>query len=201
MTATPDIQVKPDAHPWLVAGSWRLDRAESFASFTARLPGRRVRGRLPLSGQVLITEPIDESLALLTARTSAISTGSPVLDRLLAGPAFLDARAYPEITFQSDLLVLVPSGWRAVGRLQVKDAEHELACEFGVQVGDAGLGSAPRPVVTCSWVIDSTWIASQRIPALHRRVEMTCSFQLEPISATASCRQRDGRRTKRALSS
>ena len=106
MTATPDMQVELDAHPWLVAGSWRRRSGRSIRSFAARLAGRRVRGRLPLTGQVLITEPIEESLALLTARTSAVSTGSPVLDRLLAGPAFLDARAYPEISFQSDLLVL-----------------------------------------------------------------------------------------------
>jgi len=51
--------------------------------------GRRapVRGRLPLTGGVLIAEPIEDSAARLAARASAVSTGSPVLDRLLAGPA------------------------------------------------------------------------------------------------------------------
>jgi polyisoprenoid-binding protein YceI len=180
VTTTPDIQLKPDEPPQLATGSWRLAQADSFASFTARLPWRRVRGRLPLIGQVFITEPIANSRALLTARTSAVSTGSPVLDRVLAGPTFLDAHAYPEISFESDLLTWVPAGWRAVGRLRVKNGEHELACQFGVQFGDAQPDDSPRPIVTCSWVIDSAWVTGQRIPALDRRIEMTCSFRLDP---------------------
>jgi polyisoprenoid-binding protein YceI len=79
---------------------------------------------------VRITEPIEDSTAQLAARTSAVSTGSLVLDRLLAGPGFLDARACPEISFRSELLVRVPAGWRAAGRLQVKNTEHELACQL-----------------------------------------------------------------------
>jgi polyisoprenoid-binding protein YceI len=197
VTATPEVQLKPGQQTRLATGSWRLAPADSFASFTARLPTRRVRGRLPLTGQVLITEPVEDSTALLTARTNAVSTGSPVLDRVLAGPTFLDARAYPEITFQSDLLIWVPSGWRAVGRLRVKDGEHELACEFAVQSSDPGPSGAYRPVVTCSWVIDSTWIASQRIPALDRRIAMTCSFHLDPICERQGIARCDARRIER----
>jgi polyisoprenoid-binding protein YceI len=180
VTTTPDIQLRPGEQPQLATGSWRVGPADSHALFAARLAGRRVRGRLPLTGRVLITDPIEESTALLSARTSAVSTGSAVLDRVLTGPAFLDARAYPEISFQSDLLSLVPTGWRAVGHLQVKDAEHELACEFGVHRGDARPGGAPRLVIACAWAIDSTWVTSQRIPALGRRISMTCSFHLQP---------------------
>lgn len=133
-----------------------------------------------LTGPAQNTEPLEESTARLTARTSAVSTGSPILDRLLAGPGFLDARAYPEISFESDLLVRVPAGWRAVGRLQVKNAEHELACQLGVQLGGTERAGTPRLVIACAWVIDSTWVSSQRIPALGRRIAMTCSFHLEP---------------------
>jgi polyisoprenoid-binding protein YceI len=180
MTTTPDIQLKPDESTRLTAGSWRLAPSNSFVSFTARLPWRRVRGQLPLTGQVLIADPVEGSRAWLTASTSSVRTGSSVLDRALAGPAFLDARAYPDISFRSDLLTWVPSGWRAVGRLQIKNHEHELACEFGVQFGQPGLGDVPRPLVTCRWVIDAAWVASQPIPALDRRIEMTCSFRLDP---------------------
>jgi polyisoprenoid-binding protein YceI len=180
MTTTPDIQLKPDESTRLTAGSWRLAPSNSFVSFTARLPWRRVRGQLPLTGQVLIADPVEGSRAWLTASTSSVRTGSSVLDRALAGPAFLDARAYPDISFRSDLLTWVPSGWRAVGRLQIKNHEHELACEFGVQFGQPGLGDVPRPLVTCRWVIDAAWVVSQPIPALDRRIEMTCSFRLDP---------------------
>jgi polyisoprenoid-binding protein YceI len=179
VTTTPDIQLKPGEQPRLTTGSWQVGPEDSHASFAARLADRRVRGRLPMTGQVLITDPIEESMVWMTASTGGVSTGSPVLDRVLAGPAFLNARAYPEISFRSDLLVWVPAGWRAVGRLQVKDAEHELACQFGVHL-DTAPGGTPRLVIACSWVVDATWVSSQRIPALGRRIAMTCSFHLDP---------------------
>ena len=116
----------------------------------------------------------------LAARTRALSTGSPWLDRLLAGPGFLDAKAFPEISFRSELLAWVPTGWRAVGYLQVKGAEHELACRFDVRLDDPRPGGPPRSEVASSLVIDSRWITRQRIPALDRRIVMTCSLSLEP---------------------
>jgi len=174
---TPGIQLKPGGHPRLAVGSWRADPAHSHASFTARVAGRDVQGRLPLTGEVRITEPIEDSTARLAARTSAVSTGSPVLDRLLAGPGFLDARAFPEISFQSELLVWVPAGWRAVGRLRVKNAEHELACQLSLH--PAGLSGGRRIIIAGSWAIDSRWVTSQWIPGLGRRIVMTCSCLLE----------------------
>jgi polyisoprenoid-binding protein YceI len=157
-----------------------VDPARSHASFAASAAGRPVLGRVPLAGRVLITEPIEDSTARLAARTSAISTGSPWLDRLLAGPGFLDAEAFPEISFRSGLLAWVPTGWRAVGYLQVKDTEHELACRFDLRLDDLRPGGPPRVGVAGSWVIDSRWITRQRIPALSRRIVMTCSLSLEP---------------------
>ncbi len=179
MTTTPGFQLIPGAQPRLAAGSWRVDPAQSHASFTARVVGRPVRGHVPLTGRVLITEPIEASTARLAARTSEVSTGSPVLDRVLAGPGFLDAGAFPEISFRSELLAWVPAGWRVVGRLQVKGTEHELACQLDLQLGDTRPGDPPRILIASSWVIDSRWITSQWIPALGRRIVMTCSFSLE----------------------
>ena len=142
-TTTPGMQLPPGGQPRLAAGSWRVDPAQSDASFAASVVGRPVRGRLPLSGGVLITEPIEDSTARLIARAGAVSTGSPVLDRLLAGPGFLDAGAYPEISFRSGLPAWVPAGWRTVGRLQVKNAEHELACRLDLHLGGTR-PAAPR---------------------------------------------------------
>jgi polyisoprenoid-binding protein YceI len=174
------FRLRPGGQPSLTADRWRVDPACSQASFAARVAGRPVRGRLPLTGQVLMAEPIEESTARLAATTRAVSTGSPALDRLLAGPGFLDAKAFPEISFRSELLVWVPAGWRAVGLLQVKDAEHELACQLEPRQGDTSPGGPRRLVIVSNWVIDSRWITSQWIPGLSRRVVMTCSFCLEP---------------------
>jgi polyisoprenoid-binding protein YceI len=179
-TTTPGIQPRPGGQPRLAAGRWRLDPAQSHASFTAWFAGRPVRGRLPLTGGVLITEPIENSAARLIARTNAVSTGSAVLDRLLTGPGFLDAGSFPEVSFRSEQLTWVPAGWRAAGRLQVKDTEHELACQLELQAGDPRPGDGPGVVITSSWVIDSRWVTSQWIPALSRHVMMTCSSSLQP---------------------
>ena len=177
---TPGIQLTTGGQPRLAGGRWRVDPAHSHASFAVRVAGRPVRGRLPLTGEVLMTEPIEGSTAWLAARTSAVSTGAPVLDRLLAGPGFLDARAFPEITFRSELLVWVPAGWRAVGRLQVRNTEHELACQLELHLGGTRPDDPPGIMIASSWVIDSRWVTSQRIPALGRRIVMAGSFYLEP---------------------
>ena len=180
MTTTPGMQLPPGGQPRLAAGSWLVDPAQSHASFAASVVGRAVRGRLPLYGAVLITEPVEDSTARLAARASAVSTGSPVLDRLLAGPGFLDAAAFPEVTFRSERLTWVHAGWRAVGHLQVKNAEHELACHLDLHMGGTRPDGSPRILITSSWVLDSRWITRQWIPGLGRRIVMTCSCSLEP---------------------
>jgi polyisoprenoid-binding protein YceI len=179
-TPMPGLQLGPGKSPRPATGSWRVDPAQSHASFATRVAGRAVRGRLPLSGRVLIAEPLEDSTARLAARTSAVSTGSPRLDRLLAGPGFLDARAFPEISFRSELLAWVPGGWRAVGCLRVRDTEHELACQLDLRLGDPRPGASPCILVTSSWVIDLRWLTSQRIPVPGFCIPMTCSFALEP---------------------
>jgi len=180
-----DIQPSPSRRLRLPTGSWRVDPARSHASFAARVGGQFVRGRMPLAGRVIIAEPAEDSAACLAARTSAVSTGSPALDRLLAGPRFLDAAAFPEISFRSELLAWVPAGWRAVGRLRVKNAEHELACQFGLHSGDTRpddvlAEDVRRIVIASNWVIDSRWVTSHWVPGLSRNVMMTCSFSLVP---------------------
>jgi polyisoprenoid-binding protein YceI len=179
-TMTPGMQLPPGGQQRLAAGSWRVDPAQSHASFVASVVGQPMRGRLPLSGGVLITEPIEDSTARLIARASAVSTGSAVLDRLLAGPRFLDAGAFPEISFRSKVLAWVPAGWRAAGRLQVKNAEYDLACHLDLHLGGTRPDGSPRILITSSWVIDSRWITRQWIPGLGRRIVMTCSCSLEP---------------------
>jgi hypothetical protein len=161
-TMTPGMQLPSGGQQRLAAGSWRVDPARSHASFAASVVGRPVRGCLPLSGGVLITEPIEDSTALLI------------------GPGFLDAAAFPEISFRSELLAWVPAGWRVAGRLQVKNAEHDLACYLAPHLGGTRPDGSPRILITSSWVIDSRWITRQWIPGLGRRIVMTCSCSLEP---------------------
>jgi len=176
----PGALLKPSAQLWPAVGSWRVDPARSHASFAARAAGRQVQGRIPLTGRVLIAEPIEDSMAWLAAKAGQVSTGSRMLDRQLAGPGFLDSGAYPEISFRSELLAWVPTGWRAVGRLQVKGTEHELACQLDLDRDGEPLDDSPAVRIASSWILDSRWIARQWIPGLSRRIPMTCSFVLVP---------------------
>jgi polyisoprenoid-binding protein YceI len=95
-----------------------------------------------------------------------------LLDRLLTGPGFLDAGTFPEISFRSGLLVWVPTGWCAVGRLQVKNTEHELACQLDLDLPGTQPGGPPRLIVASSWVIGSRCITSQWVRALGGRIAM-----------------------------
>jgi polyisoprenoid-binding protein YceI len=179
-TATPGIHPGSESQPGVPAGGWRVNPACSHASFTARVAGQPVRGRLPLTGGVVVAQLIEDSAARLVASTSAVYTGSTVLDRLLAGPAFLDADVFPEISFRSELLVWVPTGWRAIGQLKVKGRERALACQLDVGPLSQSPDGPSRMTISSRWVLDSSWITSKRIPALSRRVAMVCSVALEP---------------------
>jgi polyisoprenoid-binding protein YceI len=176
----PGVQFEPGAQPRPAAGSWWVDPAQSYVSFAAQSAGRQVRGRLPLTGLVLIAEPIENSTARLAAWAGQVSTGSHLLDRQLAGPGFLDAGAFPEISFRSELLAWVPTGWRAVGCLQVKGTEHELACQLDLDRDGEPPDGSPCVRITSRWILDLGWITRHRIPGLSRRIPMTCSFLLEP---------------------
>ena len=66
-----------------------------------------------------------------------------------------------------------------VGLLQVKNAEHELACHLDPHLGGTRPDGSPRILITSSWAIDSRWITRQWIPGLGRRIVMTCSCSLE----------------------
>ena len=116
-TMRPGIQLESGGQLRPVAGNWRVNPAQSYVTFAARAAGRSVRGRLPLTGRVLIAEPVEDSTAWLAARAGEVNTGSRMLDRELAGPSFLDAWAFPEISFRSELLAWVPTG-------QVTAARH-----------------------------------------------------------------------------
>jgi polyisoprenoid-binding protein YceI len=166
------------------AGDWYVDPVRSHASFTARVAGTSVRGRLPLAGAVTVAPSVEGSKAQLVAVTSAVDTGNRMLDRMLAGPGFLDAEEHPTINLRLRRLVRVPTGWRALGQMQVKGVEHPMECELK---GDLGQEQQPgcdtAVTLRTRWVLDSTWITGRRVPAMSRRVVMSCTVVLDRAPA------------------
>ncbi len=177
-----EIRSAVQAKSAVPVGDWLVDPVRSRASFTARVAGRSVRGRLPLTGAVKVAASIEDSRAHLVALANDVSTGNRMLDRLLAGPGFLDTEGHPTISLRSQMLVCVPTGWRVVGQLEVKGIERPIVCEL-----QADLRSAQPPtaaaraamILTTRWVLDSTWITTQRLPTLSRRIAMSCSVVLD----------------------
>lgn len=78
MTTMPGIPLRPEGQPRLASGGWRVDPGRSYASFAVRAAGRSVRGRLPLTGQVLVAEPIEDSTVPRTGRVSVIHVALPL---------------------------------------------------------------------------------------------------------------------------
>ncbi len=179
-TATLSEQAALDLLPRQAAGAWQAVATHSHASFTARVAGRAVRGRLPVSGEALVGGSVEECATKLVASTGALSTFSPILDKILTGPGFLEAASFPEISFHSEQLTRVPTGWRAIGRLHVKGVDHEIACQLSVGSIHWDEEGTPRLSAKSHWVLDSTWITGQRIPGLSRRVAIACFIVLEP---------------------
>jgi polyisoprenoid-binding protein YceI len=125
-----------------------------------------------------VSPSLEDSAAHLYAATGGLRTGSEMLDRLLTGPQFLDAETHPSISFRSEMLVRVPTGWRAVGHLRIKGTDHPMVCELVADLRDSMLGQMAMSVET-RWVLDSTWITTRRVPMLARRIAMGCSITLE----------------------
>jgi polyisoprenoid-binding protein YceI len=175
---------EPTYESLLPTGRWRVDANRSSAEFTARLAGRPIRGHLPLTGEVVIAAPVEDSTANLVAAAKALSTGHRVLDRLLIGPGFLRADYFPEIAFQSQALVCVPIGWRGIGQLQVKGSNHPIVCELAADLRHRHTAAAAI-TVTSRWVLDSTWITAQRVLTLSRRVDMRCTLALHYLPGGA----------------
>lgn len=156
-------------------GQWEVDPRRSSAAFAAKVAGGPVRGQLPLTGGAVVSGRAGSSTCLV-ASVSALTTGTGLLDRVILGRDFLDAVRFPEIGFRSDLLTRVPTGWRAVGQLEVKGCRHPLACELEVDPRDP-------LTITSRWLLDSAWITRRRVLGIGRHVAMTCSVSLRPAAA------------------
>lgn len=182
-TTTTRKHLEPTYESLLPTGRWRVDANNSSAEFTARLAGRPIAGHLPLTGEVVIAAPVEDSTANLVAAAEAVSTGHGVLDRLATSPGFLHAEHFPQISFQSQALVCVPIGWRAIGQLQVKGTEHPIVCELAADLRHPHPPTTGAITITSRWILDSTWVTTQRVPTLSRHVTMRCTLALKHMPA------------------
>ena len=85
------------------AGTYALDTAHSYVSFTARhLMVTKVRGRFPVTeGKLVISEDPAQSSVEATIDISAVESGDPKRDEHLRSADFFDTDNHRFATFQS----------------------------------------------------------------------------------------------------
>ena len=178
-TATSGIQLRPGGRRgWPPAGAGRSGTVACLV-YRAGLPGGRARAPAPdrLDADHEADRGFNCAPGRQDDRGQHRATG--------AGPAAGRGRLPGHGRLPADQLPVRAAGpgpgpRRAAGRLQVKNTEQELACQLDVDLPGTRPGGPPRVIIASSRVIDARWVTSQRVPALGRRIAMTCSFSLEP---------------------
>jgi polyisoprenoid-binding protein YceI len=124
------------------AGTYRLDPATSEITFEAKhLFGLgTVRGSFRLESATLqIAVPPENSSASATVDATSFASGSGMRDKQVLAKRFLNADAFPEITFASTRLHRVDGSWVLDGQLTVRGRSEpiSLAVVESIPSGDS----------------------------------------------------------------
>jgi polyisoprenoid-binding protein YceI len=123
------------------AGTYAFDKAHTEVGFVGRHMLSKVRGRFTdVDGQIVVGETLEDSHVEVEIQAASIWTNLEMRDNHLRSGDFLEAEAYPSLTFKST--AVRPTGgstFQLVGDLSIKDITREvvLDAEF--------LGSGPAP--------------------------------------------------------
>lgn len=115
--AMTDVQIPP-------AGDYRIDKTRSTIAFRTRhiFGLAPVRGGFTLrDGLIRVASQLPESSVRATVVATSVATDNHGRDTMVRSPAFLDAGAYPDITFTSTGLAEVDGDWVLRGSLTVRN--------------------------------------------------------------------------------
>jgi len=104
-------------------GEYRIDPARSTIEFATRhmFGLGPVRGTFRLrAGHIRVADRLDESAVRAVVAAESFHTGSSTRDTQVTSAAYLDAAAYPDITYESTELALTEEGWQLCGTLTVR---------------------------------------------------------------------------------
>jgi polyisoprenoid-binding protein YceI len=111
--------------PAIAPGTYRIEPHDSSVAFTIRaLFGLdTVRGTVALGeGAIVLAADPTQSTASATIEAASFRTGNARRDKDVTSRRFLDAAAYPSITFASTSVEPQPDGtWQVTGELTVRD--------------------------------------------------------------------------------
>jgi polyisoprenoid-binding protein YceI len=116
-------------------GTWTFDTAHTSLEFVTRHMLSKVRGRFTeFDGRVILAERPEDSSVRIEIAAASIQTNQGFRDNHLRSGDFLDADAYPTLTFQSSgVRPMGDNRFELVGDLTIKDVTNEvvLQAEYG----------------------------------------------------------------------
>ncbi len=146
------------------AGTYALDPAHSYVSFSARhLMVTKVRGRFPVvDGSLAISEDPEQSHVEAKIDASAVESGDPKRDEHLRSADFFDVEQYPHVVFRSTKVDNHGNGeFTLHGDLSVRDVTRPVVLQgeyLGTQAspwGDTRIGfTAETEINRKDWGIE-----------------------------------------------
>ena len=121
-----------------VAGTYRLDAAHSHVGFSVRhLMVSKTKGRFgDVAGTIVVGEDVLESSVEVEIAVLSIDTSDETRDGHLRSPDFLDAGAFPTITYRSTKVISSGAGtWKLEGDLTVRGVTQSVPLTFSFEGG------------------------------------------------------------------
>ena len=139
------------------AGTYAIDASHSQAGFVVRhLMVSKVRGAFTgVSGTVTVAEDVNDSTVVVDIDPASIDTRDAGRDAHLRTADFLDAEAFPTITYASTGLRRDGGEWALDGDLTIKGVSRpvRLEVEFLGAAGDQGAVPASASAPRASWTV------------------------------------------------
>lgn len=121
-----------------VAGTYRLDAAHSHVGFSVRhLMVSKTKGRFSdVAGTIVVGEDLLDSSVEVEIAVPSIDTSDETRDGHLRSPDFLDAEAFPTITYRSTKVISSGAGtWKLEGDLTVRGVTQSVPLTFSFEGG------------------------------------------------------------------
>jgi polyisoprenoid-binding protein YceI len=151
-----EVRQQPETRNVPAAGSYVLDQAHSYVSFTARhLMVTKVRGRFPVTaGKLVVADDPTQSAVEATIDVTAVESGDPKRDEHLRSADFFEADKYPTATFRST------------------NVEDHGDGEFSLQ-GDLTIRDTTRPVT-----LEGEYLGTEKSPWGDTRVGFSAETEI-----------------------
>lgn len=124
------------------ATKWNADATKAQVKFTVKGPFGTVHGSLSSLKSTILFDETDLSSSFIQASVDpkTISTGIKLRNRDLQKEKYLHSDDYPSINFRSEKIQKADNGYKATGKLTIKETTKSVEIPFHfTQKGDSGI--------------------------------------------------------------